>query len=147
MLCPVMNRWSVSPVLGLVAAALVAGCGSSGGGSVDTSNLTQVQLSSSQALPPPYGQYQTTLTSAASLATFQQEMASNKIGESSGTANGGGCAGGIQYTIVLVRSGQSSTTLSAYDCGGQITGNMTGDVAGFIAYIATLLGPVSSGPG
>jgi hypothetical protein len=126
----------------LVAAATIAGCGSP----VDTSNLTQVQMSSSQALPPPYGSAQAVLTSATSLATFRKAILSAGIGLSGTTTSSGGCAGGIQYTIVLVRSGgKGSTTLNAYDCGGQITGNMAGNVSGFLDYVRPLLVATPSG--
>jgi hypothetical protein len=105
-------------------------------------------MSSSQALPPPYGSKQATLTSASALATFQQEVVSHHIGLTSPSTSGGGCAGGIQYTIVLDRGGgKPATTLSAYDCADQITGNMTGDVSGFLAYVDTQLTPTASGQG
>jgi len=108
---------------------LLAGCGA---GTVDTAGLTQVRISTSQALPPPYGQHQTTLTSAASLAQFAKLISDNHIGVGSTTGSSGGCSGGIQYTIVVVaRSG--TTDLSAYDCANQITGNMSGNVSGFIS--------------
>ena len=71
-----MPRWASVLPLCLVAAATIAGCGSP----VDTSNLTQVQMSSSQALPPPYGSAQAVLTSATSLATFRKAMSSDGIG-------------------------------------------------------------------
>jgi hypothetical protein len=88
------------------------------------------------------------LTSAASLATFRKAVASDGIGLSGTTTSSDGCAGGIEYTVVLVRSGgKGSTTLDAYDCGGQITGNMTGNVSGFVAYVSTLLVATPSGQG
>ena len=137
-----MPRWASVLPRCLVAAATIAGCGSP----VDTSNLTQVQMSSSQALPPPYGSAQAVLTSATSLATFRKAMSSDGIGLSGTTTSSDGCAGGTEYTIVLVRSGgKGSTTLNAYDCGGQITGNMTGNVAGFLDYVSPLLVATPSG--
>ena len=137
-----MPRWASVLPLCLVAAATIAGCGSP----VDTSNLTQVQMSSSQALPPPYGSAQAVLTSATSLATFRKAMSSDGIGLSGTATSSDGCAGGTEYTIVLVRSGgKGSTTLNAYDCGGQITGNMTGNVAGFLDYVRPLLVATPSG--
>jgi hypothetical protein len=137
-----MPRWASVLPLCLFAAATIAGCGSP----VDTSNLTQVQMSSSQALPPPYGSAQAVLTSATSLATFRKAMSSNGIGLSGTTTTSDGCAGGTQYTIVLVRSGgKGSRTLNAYACGGQITGNMDGNVSGFLDYVRPLLVATPSG--
>jgi hypothetical protein len=137
-----MPRWASVLPLCLVAAATIAACGSP----VDTSNLTQVQMSSSQALPPPYGSAQAVLTSATSLATFRKAISSNGISLSATTTSSDGCAGGTQYTIVLVRSGgKGSTTLNAYACGGQITGNMAGNVSGFLDYVRPLLVATPSG--
>jgi len=110
-------------------ALLLSGCGTA---TVDTTGLTEVQISSSQALPPPYGQHQTTLTSAASLAQFARLVSDNHIGVGSTSGSSGACTGGIQYTIVVMaRSG--TTNLSAYDCANQISGNMSGNVSGFIS--------------
>jgi hypothetical protein len=131
-----MPRWASVLPLWLGAAAVVAGCGSP----VDTSGVTQVQMSSYQALPPPSGSAQAVLTSAGSLATFRKAMASDGIGLSTTSTSSNGCTGGIEYTIVLIRSGgKASTKLDAYDCGGQITGNITGNVSGFLDYANTLL--------
>jgi len=127
----------------LITVAAIEGCGST---SLNTAGLARVAMSSSQALPPPYGSKQATLTAASSIATFQQQVASHHIGLAASSTSGGGCTGGIQYTIVLEwGGGKPSTTLSAYDCANQITGNMSGDVAGFLAYVNTQLTPTSSG--
>lgn len=143
----VVSRWTRVIPLCLGAAVMLTACGTSGG-SLDTSDLTKVEMSSAQALPPPYGSAQAVLSSAGSLATFQQELASHHIGVTSQATSGDGCTGGIQYTIVLDRSGgKPATTLSAYDCGGQITGNVTGDVSGFLSYVSSLLVATPSGQG
>ncbi|MGA3184816.1 MAG: hypothetical protein ABSE52_09500 [Candidatus Dormibacteria bacterium] len=142
-----MGRRACLPLLWLGAAALLAACGGAGTPLV-TSDVSRVQVNSYQALPPPYGSAQAVLTSAASLATFRKAVASDGIGLSGTTTSSDGCAGGIEYTVVLVRSGgKGSTTLDAYDCGGQITGNMTGNVSGFVAYVSTLLVATPSGQG
>lgn len=137
-----MPRWvSVLPLCAVVAA-LVAGCGSA----IGTGDLIQVQLSSYQALPPPYGSAEAVLTSAASLATFEKAVAADGIGLNSSSTTSAGCAGGIEYTIVLLRSGgKPSTKLDAYDCGGTVTGNITGNVSGFLDYVSTLLVATPSG--
>jgi hypothetical protein len=134
-----MGRWRSLLPLGLLAAALVAACGPYGN-PLDTSDLTRVQMSSYQALPPPYGSAQGVLTSYAALAGFRKVVASDHIGLTTPATSNSGCTGGVQYTVVLEMSGgKPTTTLNAYNCGGQITGNITGDVPGFIAYVSTLL--------
>jgi hypothetical protein len=110
-----------------------------------TSDLTRVQMSSYQALPPPYGSAQGVLTSSAALAGFRKAVASDHIGLTTPATSNSGCTGGVQYTVVLEMSGgKPTTTLNAYNCGGQITGNITGDVPGFLAYVSTLLVAVPS---
>jgi hypothetical protein len=86
------------------------------------------------------------LTSAASLASFNRSLVANDIGVAATATTNGGCTGGIQYTIVIDRGGgKPATTLSAYDCTGQMTGNITGDVSGFLSYIGSLLMATPSG--
>jgi hypothetical protein len=155
-----MGRRGFLLLLSFSAAALITACGTTSSSfttssslttssSFDTSNLTEVQLSSSQALPPPYGSAHAVLTSAGSLAGFQQSLVSHHIGVTtnpSDITSNDGCTGGVEYTIVLNRGGGNpATTLDAYDCGGRITGNMTGDVSGFLAYVGTLLAATPSG--
>ncbi len=139
-----MKRWSLLIPLCLGAAALSAGCSTP----VDTSGLTRVEMSSAQALPPPYGSAQAVLTSASSLAAFRKALTSDGIGLSGTTTSSAGCTGGIRYSVVLIRSGgRASTTLDAYDCGGQITGNMAGNVSAFLAYVSAQLVAAPSGQG
>ena len=142
-----MPRWATWLPLALGVAAVVAGCGTSGG-TIDTTDLTKVELSSYQSLPPPFGSAQAVLTSPASLASFSGSLVSHHIGVTGGATANAGCSGGIQYTIVMEWSGgRPVMTLSAYDCGGQVTSNMSGDVSGFLAYVSSLLVATPSGQG
>lgn len=128
-----MRLGPATAALAVLSTALVA-CG---GSPVDTAGLTRVDYVASAPLPPPYQPTQVSLTSAASLSRFSQLVTKYGIGITSPTSLDG-CAGGATYTITLVRS-NVSTTLSAYDCGGSIAGNMTGDVSGFLSALNVLI--------
>jgi hypothetical protein len=139
-----MGRWGSSLSVALAAAALVAACGANTS-ALDTTGLTKVEISSFQALPPPLGTRQAVLISPASVTAFRQSIASHHIGMTAQVTGSDGCTGGIEYTIVLHRSGgEPSTTLNAYACGGQITGDLSGDVSGFLSYVDSLLAAGSS---
>ncbi len=139
-----MRRHALPTCLAAAALLLVTACG---GSIVDTSGLTRVEISTYQALPPPFGSKQATLTSPSSLANFQKAIAADHIGVSASTTLGTGCAGGIQYTVVMDTGGETSTTLSEYSCADQLTGNMTGDVSGFLTYLDGQLSGTPSGQG
>lgn len=124
---------SFAAVLSLVAAP---GAGAS---TLTTSTITRVSVTSSQALPPPYKPGHAVLKSAASLSAFDHAVAADHIGIASRATSSGGCAGGTEYTVVVTYKTSRHTTLDAYDCGGGITGNMTGNVKAFVGYLASVL--------
>jgi hypothetical protein len=134
----------------LAALVTLTGCGSAGssgpssapaspsGTASITTGLTKVDISSYQALPPPNGKHHAVLTSRSDLSSFAGEVASDHIGLTS-RKSAGGCAGGTEFTVVMSRQNDSAVTLTAYSCGGSITGTMSGDVRQFISYLKSLL--------
>ena len=123
----------------LASGAAFSACGTALVG-VDTRGLVSVDVGAFQALPPPYGTRHTVITSATSVADFAHAVAVHHIALRSPATKATGCTGGVQYTVVLKRRGPSRrTTLSAYSCAHTITGNMSGDVSGLLAYLDTVL--------
>jgi len=126
-------------VLILAGGAAFSACGTAPVG-VDTRGLVSVDVGAYQALPPPYGTRHTVITSADFLADFARALTVHHIALRSPPTTAAGCTGGVQYTVVLKRRGSSRrTTLSAYSCAHTITGNMSGDVSGFLAYLDSVL--------
>ena len=110
-----------------------------GAAPITTSGLTRVTVSSYQALPPPYKPGHLVLKSSASLRSFENNLRADHIGTSSHPTTSTGCTGGTQYTVVLTYAGGRHASLDAYDCGGSVTGNVTGNVKRFVSYLSVLM--------
>lgn len=123
----------------LFAAGMMLAAPSAGAATLTTNGLTRVSASSFQALPPPYEPRHTVLKSAASLGTFEQTLRNDHIGITSHPTTANGCTGGIDYTVVMTYNNGRRTSLDAYNCGGSITGNLTGNVKKFEAYLSVLM--------
>ena len=105
--------------------------------------MTEVDVSSTQALPPPYSPKQVKFTDASDIAQIKHAITTHSISivaDSSDSTSG--CSGGIEYTITIIRGASGSqTSLDAYRCGGAISGNVAGnDLPGFLTDIDNLLG-------
>jgi hypothetical protein len=120
-----------------VACTVFAARGA-GAATLSTNGLTRVSISSYQALPPPYKPGYAVLKSTASLRSFEHALQADHVGITSHPTNGNGCSGGIQYSVVMTYSKGRRTALDAYDCGGSITGNVTGNVKKFVNYLSGL---------
>jgi hypothetical protein len=46
-----------------------------------------------------------------------------------------GCSGGTEIAISIVEAGGGRTALHAYDCGDEISGDVGGDLTGFLAAV------------
>jgi hypothetical protein len=119
---------------GTVLAAPVAGAST-----VATSGLTRVSMTSLEPLPPPYRPGHAVLRSPTSLRTFAHTLRSDHIGTASHATNAGACTGGTVYTVVLSYKTRRRVSLYAYECGGSVTGNMTGDVDRFLEYLTSVM--------
>jgi hypothetical protein len=132
------------PRLGSAAGAAVAtACAvipvlRGGAVTLGTNGLARVSVTSYQALPPPYRPAHTVLSSAASLRSFAHALHVDHIGTTSRPTSSSACSGGIQYTVVMSYRSGRRTSLDAYSCGGTVTGNMTGNVARFVTYLASI---------
>jgi hypothetical protein len=87
-------------------------------------------------LPPPYGLPKTTaFTSSGELARVTSLLNAHHIAQASSTSSSTGCAGGFQIQIVIVRTSGAPAKLSAYRCANQTSGNVSGDLVGFLKAI------------
>jgi hypothetical protein len=114
---------------------LVASCGSSHNSAVDWKNVQSVTVTVSKpGLPPPGGlPHTTTFTSQADVTRVTDALNAHGIDKLSAPSSGGGCAGGAQIAITITEAGAAPTHLSAYSCGGKVTGDAGGDVSGFLS--------------
>src|SRR5579872_5261260 len=110
-------------------------------GPIDLVSVTTQQGS----LPPPEGQATVhAFTSPAQIQWFHNSVVRNNITELATPTTSNGCVGGktikieVLYPITQASPGVAvsnvipSTTLSAYQCGGTITGNIGGNVTQFL---------------
>jgi hypothetical protein len=122
--------------LGFLCAGLaLTACG--GSSSSQWKGLRSVRVTVAQpGLPPPYGSPKTTaFTSSGELARVTTLLNAHHIAQAASTSSSTGCAGGFKIEIVIVRAGAATTNLSAYRCANQTSGNVTGDLVGFLQAI------------
>jgi hypothetical protein len=119
----------------LLAGALLAGC--DGGQILDTSGLTQVDISYVPGDAPCGGQWSATLISPASLHEFADLVASHGVGVTA-TPNAT-CTGAASYSMVLIR-GDSRTSIDETECPSP-SGDLSGDVSGFLGALTSGFGP------
>lgn len=106
---------------------------------VPSAGLIEVSVKSFQALAPPYKPPRIVLKGTKQLRSFDQALRTDHIGVRAQVTTLPGCAGGTQYTAVLTYQSGRRTTLDAYQCGGTISGNVTGHVAAFLHYLGSVL--------
>jgi hypothetical protein len=110
-------------------------------GSVSTSGLARVNITvtnDSPEQPKPV-----VLATPASVGAFAGVLRTDRIGIASHPTQANpnsGCVGGSSYTVRLGYSSGRPVSLDAYDCGGTITGDMTGEVARFLSYLDSITG-------
>jgi hypothetical protein len=145
----VANLRRIAVVLGCAAA--VAACGSSSDNNSTTathslsraatagwSDLTRVSVDVDQpsvAPVPGVKNTPTTFTTPAQLKTVTNALNANHIRKATHTTTSNGCAGGIQIEIKITQRHQRRTDLSAYHCGTTVTGDIAGNLTGFLKRI------------
>jgi len=136
---------AAAPIIGRVRIALgtlcvglaLAACSS--GSSGEWKSLRSVRVTVAQpGLPPPFGRPKTTsFTSPAEVARVTRLLNAHHIARAPSTSSSSGCAGGFQIGIAIVPSGGAPVNLSAYRCANQTSGNVKGDLVGFLRAIGT----------
>jgi hypothetical protein len=123
----------------------VAACGSSSdnntttthgqAATADWSDLTRVSVDVDQPSvqkPPGTKNTPTIFTTPAQLRTVTNALNANHIRKADHTTTSNGCAGGIQIAIKITQRHQRRTDLSAYHCGNTVTGDIAGNLTGFL---------------
>jgi hypothetical protein len=144
------NRKRTLIGLSALLAAGVAACGgstssgtsgSTGSGRTNSgsgaiwSNLTRVTVSAVQPSvnqPPGDRPHRVVFTTPQQLRTVTRALNADHIQRASHSTSDNGCAGGIQIAIVIVQKGGKTTRLGAYRCGNTTTGDIAGNVNGFL---------------
>jgi hypothetical protein len=131
----------VPKVLGALAVLIaLAACGGSSSSSSSASgwkNLSSVRVTVAQpGLPPPYGRPKTTaFTTAAQVARVTGLLNAHKIAKAAATTPSSGCGGGYQIGLVIVPQGATPVRMNAYRCANTTSGNINGDLVGFLKAI------------
>jgi hypothetical protein len=125
----------------LCAGLLIAACGgsssSSSGATSGWKDLSSVRVTVAQpGLPPPFGLPKTTsFTTSGQVAHVTSLLNSHHIARASSASSNSGCAGGFQIGIVIVPRGAAPVRLSAYECANHTSGDVSGDLVGFLSSI------------
>ncbi len=127
--------------LGAICVCLVLGACGGGSSSSQWKDLQTVRITVAQpGLPPPYGKPKTTsFTTQGQLARVTAALNAHHITQASSTSTSNGCSGGFTIKIVVVPKSGASTNLSAYRCAKQTTGDVSGDVTGFLSSVGVRL--------
>jgi hypothetical protein len=101
-----------------------------------------VQVTVSQpGLPPPGGLPRTTIfTSAADVARATAALNAHHIVKQDNTSPSSPCAGGFHIDMAVSQAHASPTEMSGYVCAGRASGEIGGDVTGFLSAIGVRLG-------
>jgi hypothetical protein len=118
-------------LVSIASLLVVSSCG--GGGSSSWKDLRAVRVTLSRpGIPPPGGlPHTTSFTSPSELAVVTAALNKHHIEQGSSSSNDG-CAGGENVAISITHADGSVTNLSAYRCAGQTTGEVSGDLLGFL---------------
>ena len=119
-------------LIGLGCALTVAACGGSSTSS-HWAELSHVTVTMSRPLPPPYGgPFTKVYADAPELTRVTVLLNRHRIVQLASTSTNAGCAGGYNVTISITRKGSAPTALTDYRCAGHDSGNVGGDVVGFL---------------
>jgi hypothetical protein len=121
------------------AGLLLGGCG--GGSSTRWIALRSVRITVAQpGLPPLYGRPRTSsFTTPGELAHVTAALNAHHIAKALSSSSIPGCGGGYQITITIVPEHSSPVQLSAYRCANQASGDVSGDLVGFLSSVGVSL--------
>ena len=107
---------------------------------VSTTGVTSITVTSVRSsLPPPGNTPQVQTYTAAQLPHLGQLLTQHHIIQLlQPIPIDGGCTGGTDITVTLTHADGSDSVLHVYSCGGKVTGNLGGDVTGFLGDLASL---------
>jgi hypothetical protein len=137
----------------LLVGSLLVACGSSSSSTSSTTSTSATNATSSSfvpwrqlhsvhitvarpGLPPPYGQPKTkSFITPADVARVTGELNRHHIARQVPPTPNHGCAGGTTIAITIAKQHGASVNLNAYRCGGGRSGDVAGDLTGFLAAV------------
>ncbi|HEY2161067.1 MAG TPA: hypothetical protein VGH24_07160 [Solirubrobacteraceae bacterium] len=128
-----------TPLAVLLMGLALAACG--GSSSSGWKDLQSVRVTVAQpGLPPPFGTPKTTaFTTAAELKRVTAELNAHHITKASSASADSGCAGGFKIAIAIEQQGSAPVNLNAYRCANRTSGNVSGDLVGFLNAVGVKL--------
>jgi hypothetical protein len=126
-------RSGAGVALAVSVVLILAACGASS--PTAWGGLQRVRVTVSQpSLPPPGGRPRTsTFSSGLRLIRARAALIAYRIHHTSAKRPGGGCAGGIQIALTIEQQHQAPLRLQAYRCAGSMTGDVGGNLTGFLS--------------
>ena len=124
--------------IGLIAAGLLlAACGSSKSSSTTWKDVRHVTVTDARpGLPPPGGlPHTTSFTTPSDLDRVTAALNAHHIHKLSSASANNGCAGGATIAITITRGSSAPVRLSGYTCANTTTGDIGGDLSGFLTAI------------
>jgi hypothetical protein len=119
--------------LAVIVVLAATGCGASS--PTAWGGLERVRVTVSHpSLPPPGGRpTTTTFASPVRLTRARAALIAYGIRPASAASTGGGCAGGTEIALAIDQAHRSPLHLRAYRCAGKTTGNLGGNLMGFLS--------------
>jgi hypothetical protein len=119
----------------LAFAPLLASCG--GASQTPWRHLSKVVVTVAQpGLPPPYGAPKSTsFATPVALARITALLNAHHISRAPSSTASGGCAGGYTVLITILSEHAAPVRLSGYRCANQTSGDIAGDLVGFLSAV------------
>jgi hypothetical protein len=128
----VRSIWGIACLAGGFGLALAA-CGGSSS-STQWKDVRNVTVTVARpGLPPPGGLPRTTaFTTSGELSRVTVALNAHHIHKLSSASSSNGCAGGATIAITIEQGGSAPVRLSAYQCANTTSGDVGGDLSGFL---------------
>jgi hypothetical protein len=128
----VRSIWGIACLVGAFGLALAA-CGGSSS-SMQWNDVRHVTVTVARpGLPPPGGFPRTTaFATSGERSRVTAALNAHHIHKLSSASSNGGCAGGATIAITIEQGGSAPVQLSAYQCANTTSGDVGGDLSGFL---------------
>jgi hypothetical protein len=126
----VRTAWGMAAMASVV---VVAACG--GSSATVWKGVRSVRVTVTRpGLPPPFGAPHTTVfTAPRDVARVTAALNAHRLSRVSSSSSSSGCAGGAQIAITILQAQSAPVHLSGYRCANETSGNIGGDLPGFLS--------------